>query len=453
MHEQGCRVHLIDNWSSDGTIGAAKADSVERWPIDGPTQIHDREGMLKRIEEVALLHPRRWIIVHDADEIRRAEAGRLAQALFAVERAGYNAASFHAITFAPVDNGWDALRDDPEVYFRWRYMTHVDTRGRHVKAWVQGEERVDIHSTGGHVARFEGAKAAVGGFILKHYPIRSQAHGERKVLRERLARYAVKELARGWHVQYDGYQEEKPNFIQPKEGLIEEARMPVPPRRNVAIVTLTRFPDLFYRLAASVEAHEPARRKIVVTSGGAEVEAPGWEVVRGIEPFAFARNLNLGIQSAGNDDVLAVNDDVELTEPLIHRLQDAMAAGHTAVITPQVIGDGINNALAHASRPLGTAFVKSPHYVPFVCVLLNREALLDVGLLEVFEGYGGDDQEFCCRVVKHGWDLAVCGVRVKHGFREHRFSSSFMRVMTAEERIKSMRAMQERAARMAGKRL
>jgi septal ring factor EnvC (AmiA/AmiB activator) len=42
-------------------------------------------------------------------------------------------------------------------------------------------------------------------FILRHYPIRGQAHGERKVFQER--RFLGRERARGWHVQYDAVRE------------------------------------------------------------------------------------------------------------------------------------------------------------------------------------------------------------------------------------------------------
>jgi hypothetical protein len=39
-------------------------------------------------------------------------------------------------------------------------------------------------------------------FSLRHYPVRGQAHGERKVWSERLPRFDASEKARGWHVQY-----------------------------------------------------------------------------------------------------------------------------------------------------------------------------------------------------------------------------------------------------------
>jgi hypothetical protein len=40
-------------------------------------------------------------------------------------------------------------------------------------------------------------------FILRHYPVRSQAHGTRKVFEERKPRFLDEERHRGWHVQYD----------------------------------------------------------------------------------------------------------------------------------------------------------------------------------------------------------------------------------------------------------
>jgi hypothetical protein len=40
-------------------------------------------------------------------------------------------------------------------------------------------------------------------FLLRHYPIRSQAHGERKVLVDRAPRWSPEERALGWHRQYE----------------------------------------------------------------------------------------------------------------------------------------------------------------------------------------------------------------------------------------------------------
>jgi len=50
---------------------------------------------------------------------------------------------------------------------------------------------------------FEGRQVYPIRFLLKHYPIRSQAHGQHKVLTERKGRFDPEERARGWHVHYD----------------------------------------------------------------------------------------------------------------------------------------------------------------------------------------------------------------------------------------------------------
>jgi hypothetical protein len=66
---------------------------------------------------------------------------------------------------------------------------------------------LDLVSTGGHEARFPGRRVFPLRFLLRHYPIRGQAHGERKVFKERRARFSAEERARGWHVQYDALKE------------------------------------------------------------------------------------------------------------------------------------------------------------------------------------------------------------------------------------------------------
>ena len=42
---------------------------------------------------------------------------------------------------------------------------------------------------------------------MRHFPVRSQAHGQRKVFEERKPRFSDDERGRGWHVQYDGLDE------------------------------------------------------------------------------------------------------------------------------------------------------------------------------------------------------------------------------------------------------
>jgi GT2 family glycosyltransferase len=385
----------------------------------------------------------------------------LAAALeFAGER-GANAVSFHVQTYAPVNDDWDRLHslpplspNGPEDVFRYLLPEHVDHGLPHVKAWLQPDgERVDLHTSGGHHVVFNNARVKLFPlpFLLKHYPIRSQAHGERKVLVERLPRYLPAERKKNWHVQYDWAWS-----FRGQPSLPAFTRRPVEllPDSNTAIVTLTRFPDIFERFAASVERHEPVRRRIVVTSGGCKIERLGWEVIEDLEPeFNFARNANIGIARAGGADVVLVNDDVELVQPIIDELQWSAHNSGADIVTPQIIGDGINNRWAQASLPLvGRCMVLlAPEYIPFVCVLLRREMIRDVGLLdEGFAGYGGEDEEYCDRARKVGAELAVSAAQVRHGFGGLTYSSSFFRVMTPAERDATMRQNRLRAATLAG---
>ncbi len=220
------------------------------------------------------------------------------------------------------------------------------------------------------------------------------------------------------------------------------------------IVTLTRFPEIFYDLADSIDRHEnTTARRIVITSGGAEngLQVYGsrplrhfgtpWERCAGPEPFCFARNANLGIAAAGRDDVLLTNDDVQFTSPMLDILSRICEENPSiGLLSPQIIGDGINNMLAQASTNLGdAAWLESPAYVPFVCVYLPRRALDIVGPLdESFTGYGGDDEDWSARAQKAGFKLAVTPLaKVVHGFGDRHYSSSFLRVMTTEERERS----------------
>jgi GT2 family glycosyltransferase len=66
-----------------------------------------------------------------------------------------------------------------------------------------------------------------------------------------------------------------------------------------------------------------------------------------------------------------------------------------------------------------------------------------VGLLdESFTGYGGDDEDWCLRALAKGFKLGITGkVKVKHGFGDRKYSSSFYRVMTAQQRDASLTRM------------
>ena len=216
---------------------------------------------------------------------------------------------------------------------------------------------------------------------------------------------------------------------------------------SVSVVTMSYYSDIFERLRQSLDVHEPDARKIVVTSGelnGAELD--GWTVVEGVAPFQFSKAANIGIAAAGTDDVLLVNDDCELTTPVVTTLQKiCVRRPEIGILSPQIIGQ-VGNSLQGSGIPLGANLSYSARHLCFVCVYIPRKTIDLVGLLdERFTGYGKDDADYCIRVQNAGLKLAVTPmVRVVHGgFGKLACSSSYLRQMTFDEYRSSNREMRK----------
>jgi hypothetical protein len=212
LDEQGVRIHLVDNWSTDDTVARAQALglgdrlTVERFPHDGPSGTYDWEALLRHTEELAAGLDTDWVIHQDADEIRLApwEGVTMRDALHHVQQLGYTAVDHTVLVFHPVDGAGFAPGDD--LRGRLRHFEFGARAGHflQIKAWdARSAGRVDLAHDGGHSARFEGRRVFPFKFLLLHYPVRSQAHGERKVFGERRSRWNELERGRGWHLQYD----------------------------------------------------------------------------------------------------------------------------------------------------------------------------------------------------------------------------------------------------------
>lgn len=208
--DQGISVHVIDNWSTDNSahcvfdaMQCSRAVQYELFPASSPSPYYSWRPLLHRVEQLAAESGADWCIHHDADEIRRSPRSgeTLLKAFERVDAEGYNVVNHKVYHFMPTD---DDYKGDPERHFRYYMQDHDNTTDRHLKAWKNTGERVDLASSGGHIARFNGMKVSPELFVLKHYPMRTSEQAERKVLRERLARYDPAERDMRWHIQYDG---------------------------------------------------------------------------------------------------------------------------------------------------------------------------------------------------------------------------------------------------------
>lgn len=212
--DAGVEVYLIDNWSSDGTVAAAQPLlgrgllHIERFPASGQNETFDLHSLLSRVEAVAASLDADWFIHHDADEVRESPWPEvsLKDALRYADAWGFNAVDHTVIDFPPIDNEFFVGTD-----FR-RHFTHgcFGRRPGHflqIKAWKNQNAPISLADSGGHCVDFPGRNVFPYKFLLRHYPVRSQQHGLRKVLLERKQRFSAKEReSLGWHKHYDHVQ-------------------------------------------------------------------------------------------------------------------------------------------------------------------------------------------------------------------------------------------------------
>jgi glycosyltransferase involved in cell wall biosynthesis len=220
---QRIEVYLIDNWSDDGSYEViaeqlgSKLIGLERFPKTGPAEHFDLHSLLLRKEELAKTLQADWFINCDADEVRSSPwpGVSLRDAIYFVDRKGFNAIDHTIAEFHPVDIGFQQGVDF-EDYFKWfSFASH----GTQIKTWKNTGQPVLLAASGGHNVWFEGRCIYPYKFLVKHYPIRSQEHGVRKVFRERRSRYHPAEKAIGWHSHYDNIHENY-NFLKSTAALI-----------------------------------------------------------------------------------------------------------------------------------------------------------------------------------------------------------------------------------------
>jgi hypothetical protein len=207
---QGIAVWFIDHGSTDGTVAA-----VEPLLGRGVLQIEHLAGtaarepgrasweaVLRRKEELAREIDAGWFIHQDADEFRESPWPHLdlVQAIALVERSGHDAIDFALLDFWPTHDRFRAGEDPRAAFLHYTPGAAYDRV--QIRCWRKQAGPVDLVSSGGHEARFPGRRVFPIRFLLRHYPYRSRAQAERKVQRDRRARFPLAEQERGWHRQY-----------------------------------------------------------------------------------------------------------------------------------------------------------------------------------------------------------------------------------------------------------
>jgi len=219
---QGVQVFLIDNRSTDRTAELASQFlgkgllAIEQFPDREGQDIYDWGEILSHKAKLSQELQADWLLHVDVDEMCEApwQGVSLREALYAVDRAGFNAIDFTVINFPAVDNDYapaSSLRDHFQYFEFGKGWGHF----HQVKGWKKTDQTLDLRSTGGHEILFSGRKIYPYKFLLRHYPFRSQAQAEKKIFLDRLPRFAPNEREAGWHHQYDQIKPGENHLVDP----------------------------------------------------------------------------------------------------------------------------------------------------------------------------------------------------------------------------------------------
>lgn len=185
---------------------------------------------------------------------------------------------------------------------------------------------------------------------------------------------------------------------------------------NLSVVIPSRSPSKLAKCVAAVLMHDPDVRLIWVDDQDAPAEImTATRILRipGVKPFIFARNVNMGIVAAGNDDVIVLNDDALLESPRGFTKMQAEAERLPSIGIIGAVTNVTGQPLQH-SRGFGLRIV--PHFA-FVCVLIPRRTINRVGLLDSRYAidYGCEDRDYCEAVNRAALSCAV----YDHCFVDH----------------------------------
>jgi len=191
------------------------------------------------------------------------------------------------------------------------------------------------------------------------------------------------------------------------------------------IIPVWNHLDLTQRAIASVRENTTVPYRLIVVDDGSTDGTAAWLAVqRDIvvitnetnQGFAHAVNRGLGVATASY--VALLNNDVDVDKGWLATLIEGLESGpKIGAIGPlstakQMQWEGYHRAESGVV-PIEQ---QGPVSLAFFCVVLRREVIDEVGLLD--EGFApayGEDNDYAIRMKKAGWEQAICcDVLVKH---------------------------------------
>jgi hypothetical protein len=213
----------------------------------------------------------------------------------------------------------------------------------------------------------------------------------------------------------------------------------------ISIIIPSRTDQYLNDLLASIFSTQPNWRtyaSILIADDGLSPDFKrSWEPLGIVflpteKPFCFARNVNQSIQaSSDGSDILLLNDDVVIQTNGFLEKTMLLSRGFGAVSYSITHPSGVGNSLQVHCPNRCSSPISEPTEIPtgtlcFVAVLLRREALNSVGLLdERYRDYGYEDDDWCIRARAKGVRLGVTHhIVASHGKGGFPCSSTFHRI-------------------------
>jgi hypothetical protein len=401
----GCDVYVVDHGSTDGTGAIARERlgrgviGVERFPEDAGFDDRNETTMvwsdlLRRREQLVAEHDYDWYVLNDADEFRESPwpGLTLAEAFGRAERLGFNAATFRVFDFRPVDGRFQSGQDPRAVLTGWEAGKAFDSA--QVKAFKRLGGPIDVVANGGHDVRFEGRQVCPVPFLLRHYAIRSPEHGARKVLAERLPRFASEERDRGWHVQYDELVAEGARFTWDPDTLTEW---------DPGAVRAQTLADAVELLLLAAHTRGQALDRVVLDEDGLRRHvrlATGAEVTDGTFRAAVRVLDDLHL---GGDAQRAAASVESTTVPVVLAMMDALLAQLEVGGEPAQVSRMRAQASAFAAAAADATSVALDGARGFVTLLDARELLDRPALASAFARAFDADSDATLVIHAPGW--------------------------------------------------
>jgi len=215
------------------------------------------------------------------------------------------------------------------------------------------------------------------------------------------------------------------------------------PRTDIIIPSWNQT-ELALDCLASIEQNTQDYRIIWVDNGSdeesfrqvyAQLASMPHKLVRNSDNLGFIRATNQGLSLSTASWVVLLNNDTEVPPSWLEALRYPFEHPEESPERPKVGAVGPLSSAKdswqgrHKVQP-GWMLLKDTTMLSFFCVMLSREVVQKVGLLNEDYGVGlGDDDEYCARIHKAGYRLALAQeVVVKHHHR-----STFKELYTPDE--------------------